>query len=204
MSDAVYRMMMESGVLRPGDQVIRRGPGGIPLYATRPVSDLLNHSLDVLFGPQVQTNQQKMPRVISRPQAVKPTPSQPAASRFSLKAMLIRIGLLDETKSGADPGSPSPQRMITRLEARIQRLESLLKAEQTLCQAQREELNKLRAQAKRIDVLEADLAIERESGAQLVHWLQETEQELADVRQFTNKWGTQLLEQPPRIGGVRQ
>lgn len=173
---------MESGVLRPGDQVIRRGPGGIPLYATRPVSDLLNHSLDVLFGPHVQTNQQKMPRVASRPQAVKPTPSQPAASGFSLKTMLIWLGLMEQTNGGADPGSPSSQRMITRLEARVQKLESLLKAEQTLCQAQREELNRLRTQANRIDVLEADLAIERESGAQLVQWLQEAEQELADLR----------------------
>lgn len=195
---------MESGVLRPGDQVIRRGPGGVPLYATRPVSELLNHSLDVLFGPQVQTNQPKMPRMTSRPQTVKPTPSQPAASRFSLKAMLIWLGLLDRTNGGADPGSPSPQRMITRLEARVQKLESLLKAEQTLCQAQRKELNRFRAQANRIDALEADLAIERESGAQLVQWLQEAEQELADVRRFMNKWGTQLLEQPPHIGGVRQ
>lgn len=195
---------MESGVLRPGDQVIRRGPGGVPLYATQPVSDLLNHSLDVLFGPQVQTIQQKMPRVASQPQAVKPTPSRPATSRFSLKAMLIWLGLMDQRKCGADPGPPSPQRMITRLEARIQKLESLLKAEQTLCQTQREELNRLRTQANRIDVLEADLTIERESGAQLVQWLQEAEQELADVHRFMNKWGTQLLEQSPRTGGVRQ
>ena len=182
MSDAVFRLMVESGVLRPGNREIRRGPGGVPLYATRQVSDLLNHSLDVLFGPQVNTNQQKMLKVVSRPQADKPTPSQPAASRFSLKGMLIRFGLLDQTNGGSGPEAPSPQRVVNRLESRIQRLETLLKAEQTLCQAQREELSKLRAQANRIDVLEADLAIERESSARLVHWLQEAEQELADLR----------------------
>jgi hypothetical protein len=183
MSDAAFRMMMESGVLRPGDLEIRRGPGGVPLYATRQVSDMLNRSLDVLFGPEVKLDQQKMPKVVSRPRAGKPTPSRPASSRLSLKGMLIGLGLLDQTDGGSRPESPAPQLLVARLEARIQKLESLLKAEQTLCQTQREELGKLRADANRIDALEADLAIERESSARLVHWLQEAEQELADLRQ---------------------
>src|SRR5512143_179687 len=109
MSDVVFRMMMDSGVLRPGDRAIRRDPSGVPLYATRQVSALLNHSLDVLFGPQVKTNQQKMPKVRPRPQADKPTPSQPASSRFSLKGMLIRLGLLDQTNSGSGLEPPVPQ-----------------------------------------------------------------------------------------------
>ena len=50
---------------------------------------------------------------------------------------------------------------------------------------QREELNKLRAKVNRIDVLEADLVIERESGSRLVHWLQVAEEELANLRQVT-------------------
>jgi hypothetical protein len=182
MSHIVFRMMMESGVLRPGDQAIRRGPGGVPLYATGQVSDLLNHSLDVLFGPAAKANQQKIPKVISRPQPDKPTPPQPASSGLSLKGMLRWLRLHDQTNGSSGPESPSPERLVNRLEARVQRLESLLKAEQTLCQSQREELSTLRTQAKRIDVLEADLAIERESGARLVHWLEEAEEELGDLR----------------------
>jgi hypothetical protein len=175
-------MMMESGVLRPGDRDIRRGPGGLPLYATRQLSDRLNHSLDVLFGPELKPDQQKMPEAVSWPQPDTPTPSQPASSRFSLKGILIRLGWLDQTNGGSGPESPPPQLLVTQLEVRIQKLDSLLKAEQALCHAQREELSELRAQAKRINILEADLVIERESGARLVHWLQEAEQELADLR----------------------
>ncbi|HXH86016.1 MAG TPA: hypothetical protein VNI35_04275 [Nitrospira sp.] len=182
MSDVAFTRMMDSGVLRPGDREIRRGPGGIPLYATRQVSDLLNHSLDVLFGSELESDQQKTPKMVLLPKPDKLTPSQPNRSRFSLKAMLIWLGLLDQTNGGARPESPSPEILVPRLKARIQKLESLLKAERVLCQAQREELSKLRVQANRNDILEKDLAIERESGAQLVHWLQEAEQELANLR----------------------
>ena len=181
MSHVAFRMMMESGVLRPGDREIRRGPGGVPFYATRQVSDFLNHSLDVLFGPEVKQEQQKMPKkVLSLPQATKPTPRQPASSRLSVQAMLIWLGLLDETNGSSSP--PSPPLLVTRMKARIQKLELLLKAEQALCQAQREELSKLRAQVNRIDILDTELAIERESGARLVQWLQEAEEKLADPR----------------------
>lgn len=94
--------------------------------------------------------------------------------------MLIWLGLLDETNGSSSP--PSPPLLVTRMKARIQKLELLLKAEQALCQAQREELSKLRAQVNRIDILDTELAIERESGARLVQWLQEAEEKLADPR----------------------
>jgi hypothetical protein len=175
-------MMMESGVLRPGDRQIRRGHDGVPLHATRQVSDFLNHSVEVLFGPALKPDQQKMIKVVSRPQPDKSTPSQPASSRCSLKGILMRLGLLAQANSSR-PELPAPQLLVIRLEAQIQKLESLLKTEQALCRTQREELTKLRAQANRIDGLEADLAIERESSTRLVQWLQETEQELAYLRQ---------------------
>jgi hypothetical protein len=184
MSDIAFRMMMESGVLRPGDREIRRGLGGVPLYATRQVSDVLNHAVDVLFGPELNPDQQKMTKVVSRPRPDKPTPSRPASSRFSLKRILIRLGLLDQT-NGSGPEVPTPQLLVTRLEAQIQKLELLLKTEQALCRTQREELTRLRAQVNRIHVLEADLAVERESGSQLVHWLQAAEEELTDLRRFS-------------------
>ena len=172
---------MESGVLRPGDREIRRGPGGVPLHATRQVSDVLDHAVDVLFGPELKPDQQKTTKVVSRPQPDKSIPSRPVSSRFSLKGILIRLGLRDQT-NGSE--FPTPQLPVTRLEAQVQKLELLLKTEEALCRTQREELTKLRAQVNRIHVLEADLAIERESSSQLVHWLQVAEEELADLRRF--------------------
>ncbi|MGA6826829.1 hypothetical protein ACO9S2_04340 [Nitrospira sp. NS4] len=189
MSQLAFRMMMESGVLRPGDREIRRGPSGVPLHAMSQVPEFLNHSLDVLFGPDLETNQQKRPDVASRPRAGKPAPSQPASAGLSLKGLLRWLGLLDQTNGGSGPESPSPELLVTRLEARIHNLEVLLKAERALCQTQREELSALRAQATRADALEADLAIERESATRLVHWLQEVEQELAGMRRVVNDVG---------------
>jgi len=189
MSHLAFRMMMESGVLRPGDREIRRGPGGLPLHAMSQVPDFLNHSLDVLFGPDAETNQPKRPEAALRPRAGKPAPSKPASSGRSLKGLLRWLGLLDQTKGSSGPESPSPQLLVTRLEARVYNLEMLLKAERALCQTQREELSALRAQANRADVLEADLAIERESATRLVHWLQKVEQELASMRRAANDVG---------------
>ena len=168
--------MMGSGVLRSGDREVRRDPYGIPLHSTREVSDVLNHAVDVLFGPELKPEQQKTIKVISH--TTKATPSQSAAPRFSLKGVLVRLGLHNKTDV-SDPKLPTLQLLVIRLEAQIQKLELSLRTEQALCQTQREELNKLRAQVGRIDVLEAELATERESSSRLVHWLQEAEKELA-------------------------
>lgn len=172
---------MGSGVLRPGDRQIRRGPGGAPIHATRQVSDVLNDALDVLFEPELKPNQQEMTEVVSQPHPDKPTPSRPASSRFSLEGILIRLGLLDQTNDSG-PEFPPPQLLVTQRETQIQELELRLKTEQALCRAQCEELAKFSAQVNRINVLEADLAVERESGARLVHWLEVAEEELADLR----------------------
>lgn len=176
MSDIAFRLMMESGVLRSGDREIRRGLDG---HTTRQVSDVLNQAVEVLFGPELNLEQQNMAKVVSH--GAKPTPSQPVASRFSIKGILVRLGLQDQTK-GADPKVPTGQPLVTRLEAQIHKLELRLRTEQALCQTQREELSKLRAQVNRIDVLEAELVIERESSSQVVHWLQGAEKELAGLR----------------------
>jgi hypothetical protein len=152
-----------------------------------PLPDFVNHSLDVLFGPELKPNQRKVSDAVARPQPDTPTLAQAASSRFSLKAVLLWLGLLHQTNCDPGPKSPSPQLLVAGLEERVRTLESLLKAEKALCRAQREELGKLRSQAKRIDTLEADLATERESGKQLVQWLLEAEQELAKVHGFFNE-----------------
>ena len=179
MSDIAFRLMMESGVLRPGDRGIRRGADGTPLNSTRQGSDVLNHALDVLFEPESMPGQQKTSNVISHP--AKPTSSPPPVSRFSLEGMLVWLGLHEQT-NGSGPKVPPAQLLVTRLEAQIQELELSLRTEQTLGQTQRKELGELRAQVSRTDVLEAELAIERESSSRLVYWLQEAEKELAGLR----------------------
>ena len=169
MRDIAFRLMMESGVLRPGDREIRRGLDG---PATR--QDALSHAVEVLFGPEVKLEQQKSDHV-------KPSPSQPMAFRFSLKGILVWLGLEDQP-NGPGPKVPRDQLLVTRLEAQIQKLELGLRTEEARCQTQREELSQLRAQVRRIDVLEAELAIERDSNSRLVHWLQEAEKEVAELR----------------------
>ncbi len=182
MSDIAFRLMMNSGVLRPGGLEIRHVHKSGPLHATRAVPDVQKHSVDELFDPELKPDQHKMTKVESQAEPGTQGPSSPTFSRFSLKGLLVRLGWLDPAADSIGPEPSLPQPRVTRLETRIQELEMLLKNEQALCLAQHKELIKLRAQAKRIDLLEADLAIERESGTQLVHWLQEAEQELAGLR----------------------
>ncbi|WP_455388957.1 hypothetical protein [Petrachloros mirabilis] len=106
---------------------------------------------------------------------------QQVPSRFSLKTILAQFGLLYPTAQRPRHELRAEQDSKGRLEGRIQALESLLKAEQAHSRIQREELAKLRFQVKRLEELQTDLTIERESGKLLVQWLQEAEQKLADV-----------------------
>lgn len=182
MSDIAFRMMMDSGVLRPGEREIRRNLYGNSPFGTREVLDRLNHSVEVLFGPELAPNKLSMTKAVSRPSFDKPTPSPPASSHISLKRILIGLGWLNETNEGPGSEPPSPPLQVTRLKTQMQKLQLRLKTEQALCQVQREELTKLRAQVNRIEVLEAHLETERESGARLAQWLEEAEQELADLR----------------------
>jgi len=194
MSSMDFKMMMESGVLRPGDTAIRRGPGGLPLYAIGEIPDFLNQSLDVLFGPQSDGSCATKPQEAKRPTAEGRSSVRPDDSTSSLKTMMVRLGLCHEDNKPSIPKqSPQPKPTST-LEKRVQTLESLLKEAHVRCQKQVEELAILRSQLKSIDELQADLAIEREAGKQLVQWLQEAERKLAETqgRRLT------LVGGPPR------
>ena len=194
MSLMAFKMMMQSGVLRPGDMAVRRGPGGLPLNTTSQLPEFLNHSLDEMFGPQSNGNCAKSSHEAKRPAAGGRSSARPEPAPFSLKTIMIRLGLLGEDSKPPLPESPPLPNPTTILEKRVQILESLLKAEHARCQKQAEELAILRSQLKSIDELQADLVIERETGRQLVQWLQEAEQQLADVqsRHLT------LVGRPPR------
>ncbi len=196
MSLIAFKMMTLSGVLRSGDIAIRRGQEGLPLYVTSQLPEFLNHSLDVLFGPSSESNQTKGPHSPLPPALDVRSSAQPAPARFSLKTILIQLGLL--RKDGKPPMlEPLPGPIPTaKLEKRIRLLESLLKAEHARCHKQAEELAILRSQLKPVDELQADLAIEREAGKQLVQWLQEAEDQLAVIqsRRLTLVGGPQRKE----------
>ena len=182
MSLMAFKMMMQSGVLRPGDMAVRRGPGGLPLYATGELPEFLNDSLEVLFGSQSHGNCAKSPHEAKRPAAGGRSSARPEPSPFSLKTLAIRLGLLREDSKPPMPELPPLPNPTATLEKRVEILESLLKTEHARCQKQAEELAILRSQLKPIDELQADLVNEREAGRQLVQWLQEAEQKLADVQ----------------------
>ena len=112
MSHLAFRMMMESGVLRPGDREIRRGPGGVPLHASRQVSDVLNHAVDVLLGSALKSAPEKMTEVIPPPQPDGPTPFRPSSSRFSLKRILLRLGLIEQTNACIMTYCPTQRRFV--------------------------------------------------------------------------------------------
>lgn len=194
MSSMDFKMMMESGVLRPGDMAIRRGPGGLPLYATGELPGFLNNSMDVLFGAQSDGNCAGRRDEVKRSAVGGRSSAKPEAAPSSWKTMMVQLGLRREDSKPPMPESPQPPNPNAKLEKKVQTLESLLKTEYARCQQQAEELASLRAQLKPIDELQADLAIEREAGRQLVQWLQEAEHQLADLqsRRLT------LVGGPPR------
>ena len=188
MSGIAFRLMMESGVLRHGDRGIRRSRDGNPLHSTSQVPDVSNYAVDVLLGQALMPGQQKRSNVIAH-------------------GMREWLGLHDQTKVSGPKVSPA-QLLVTRLEAQIQALELNLRTEQTLGQTQREELTRIRAQVSRIEVLEAELATERESSSQLVQWLQETEKELManyTAEKNTERGSDEMQSTQPRtIVGVCQ
>ncbi len=182
-----FRMMMDSGVLRPSEREIRRGPGGVPLFAMSPLPDFVNHSLDVLFGQEEVTRHRMKAGAAGTQGPRRPAPSDQTTFAATLKGWLQCLGLMDATRLSPRPEKTIPQLQVARLEERIKTLESLLKTEKILNQAQRDELGKLRARNIRVDQLEADLAAERESGKQLVQWLLEAEQELVRIHTAYNE-----------------
>ena len=182
MSLMAFKMMMHSGVLRPGDRAVRRGHEGVPLYATSQLPVILNHSLDVLYGSESNGDCVQSPHEAKRPAAGGRSSARPEPAPLSLKTLVMRLGLLRNNGKPPMPQSPPLPNPTATLEKRVETLESLLKEGQARCQKQAEELALLRSQLKPIDELQADLVIEREAGRQLVQWLQEAEQQLADIQ----------------------
>ena len=180
------RVMMLSGVLRPACLEIRRVPEITAPDSTKYLPEFLTSFLEAPFGSVLRSNHimKGMDDVMQRMAEVRspyPAAHRQVPSRFSLKTILVQFGVLR-------PGGQRPRHELRseeaskgRLEGRIQALESLLRAEQACSRIQREELARLRSQVKRLEELQTDLTIERESVKLLVQWLEEAEQKLADI-----------------------
>lgn len=106
MSLMAFKMMMQSGVLRPGDRAVRRGSGGVPLYAASPLPDILNHSLDLLFRSESNGDSAQSPHEARRPAAGGQSSARPEPAPFSLKRLVIRLGLLRNNGKPPMPQSP--------------------------------------------------------------------------------------------------
>ncbi|HEY6085229.1 MAG TPA: hypothetical protein VIU63_07515, partial [Nitrospira sp.] len=85
------RLMMGSGVLRPGTREIRRGQGGLPLYATSQIPELLESVIDMSFIPELKPSQRKIPDR-SRQIKTQTPPSFGSTSPGSFRAILNRLG----------------------------------------------------------------------------------------------------------------
>jgi hypothetical protein len=180
------RVMMLSGVFHPACMEIRRVLDIVPPNSTNYLPEFLNSFLEGPFGAVSRSNQMKKDMDDVKPRTAEVRSPyrrmhQQVPSRFSLKSILVQLGVLRSAGQRTRHILRYGQASKGRLEERIQALESLLKAEQACSRIPREELARLRFQVKRLEDLQTDLTIERESGKLLVQWLQGAEQKLADV-----------------------
>lgn len=184
MSANSFKMLMRSGVIRPGHREIRRLPEPAPRHWSNPLPHVLNNFMEVPFAPTPTPNRAKGTDGVKQLHAHGGIPSNSFPSRFSWRSILIWLGVLGRTgrKQPLEPClRQGPQNSMGKLEERVRILESLLRIQKLHCQTQCEELAALRSQVSRIEQLQVELTVERESGERLVQWLQEAEQKLADV-----------------------
>lgn len=95
-----------------------------------------------------------------------------------LQPLLTRVEQI-QTELTERHATALKQTDLIDVEQRIGNLESQLKSEQSRWTAQQEELAQFKALATRIETLQSELNVERESGKLLVHWLHEAERKLA-------------------------
>ena len=103
----------------------------------------------------------------------------PGIVRSALKKFVAQLFSADRQEIQAQPESP-PSHLATQPE-RSDAPESLLKAEQERTRQLKQELLTVRSALKQMNDLQAELAVERETGKQLVKFLEEAEQEARKV-----------------------
>lgn len=99
--------------------------------------------------------------------------------RSALKKFVAQLFSADRQEIQAQPDSPTSH-LATQPE-RSDAPESLLKAEQERTRQLTQELLTVRSALKQMNDLQVELAVERESGKQLVKFLEEAEQEARKV-----------------------
>lgn len=167
-----YEMLLLSGVLSPACLEFRRVPDVAPPSTRSSQPELPNNLSDISVGAVSTLNQIK---------GKQDRESLTVGARFSLRSILAQIGIGHPTSQWSKHEPPPQQHSTAILEQKIQTLESLLKAAQVNANSLHNKIDKLQLEVKLMDELRANLAIEQESGKQLVQWLQEAEQQLADV-----------------------
>lgn len=179
MSHNPYTMMLSSGVFRPGDLEVRRARESCPAHLAKRLPEFLNNFFDVSTDIESAECVRNNGRNVRRRYPRMHVDDEPM---FSFKALLFRLGILLNNEGRPQHQSVQPQQTIGMLEEKVRRLQSLLKIEQTRTIVQQQELERLHDKLKRMDQLQAELAVERVSGQLLAEWLQEADEQLTQIR----------------------
>jgi hypothetical protein len=179
MSPKPFQMMMMSGVLRHGTVERRFDQGQARHHSTGEMRGFLT-SLWGLHHDAIQKPSVELHRLQSRTPDLRSTVSA-GVWQFSLKKSLARLfapfnGVGDTRNRGPEQHHASKQT------ERIRTLESLLNAERERILQLSRELMSARTTLKRLSEVQAELDVERETGRQLVQFLEAAERESAELR----------------------
>jgi hypothetical protein len=179
MSPNPFQMMMMSGVLRRNTVERRFDRGQTQHHSTGDMRGFLT-SLWGLPHDAIQKPSVELHRLQSRTPDLR-SPVSAGVWQFSLKKSLASLfapfnGVGDMRNRGLEQPHASQQT------ERIRTLESLLKAERERIRQLSRELLSARATLKQLSEVQAELDVERETGRQLVQFLEAAERESAKLR----------------------
>lgn len=176
MSPNPFQMMMMSGVLRHGTVERRFDKEQARHYRAREMAGVLTS----LRGLTHEKPSRDLHRLQSR-NPVQRTMVSAGVGQFSLKKSFGRLFARFNRLEGM-PNQGPEQHHATKQSERIRTLESLLKAEREQIHTLSKELLSARSTLKQLSVVQAELHVERETGKQLVQFLEAAEQESAHLR----------------------
>jgi hypothetical protein len=179
MSPKPFQMMMMSGVLRHGTVERRFDQGQAQHHSTGEMRGFLT-SLWGLPHDAIQKPSVELHRLQSRTPDLRSTVSA-GVWQFSLKRSLARL-FTPFNGVGGMPNQGPEQHHATKQSERIRTLESLLKAERERTHKLSKELMSARSTLKQLSDVRAELDVERETGKQLVQFLEAAERESAELR----------------------
>lgn len=139
---------------------------------------MLDSFLGVSFGTTGTLSQPPDSHRTGLPASTPPPSPSSGTVRSALKKFVAQLFSADNPESQAQTNSP--QQPSVQAE-QSDTTESLLKAEQERTKQLRQELLTARSALKRLGDLQTELAVERETGQQLVQFLEEAEKEARKV-----------------------